>query len=191
MPAPLEVFATGATEVYLAPTGTADPAINVAVPGTYILVGVAGSKDYSEDGVRWRKGTENTDIYTNGQYGVRKVFRNRERLIIAMNVLDATLEAYRDAFNQSVVTTLVGPPAEKTIPLAENATTPTFRTMLLRAPNSPYMDGGVLQLWIPLVYQTGETETIYRKSEPVGLAMEFTAVFDTTNGFGKMHGQTA
>jgi hypothetical protein len=191
MPAPLEVFATGAIDVYLAPPNTADPVINVAVPGAWIKVGVAGASDYGEDGVKARKETENNEVYTLGQYGTRKVFRVREKLFIEFVLMDATLEAYRDAFNQTAVTTLAGPPAEKTIPLLEGIATPTTRALLLRSSNSPYMDGGVLQWWVPIVYQTGNPETVYRKSDPVGLSLQFTAISDATNGFGKIHAQTA
>jgi hypothetical protein len=191
VPTPYEVFATGAVDVYLAPANQADPVINTAPPGAWIKVGVAGSSDYNEDGVKVTKSTENNEIYTLGQYGTRKVFRTREKLMIEFTLHDATLEAYRDAFNQTAVSTIVGPPAEKTIPLLENVTTPTFRALLLRAGNSPYMDGGALQWWIPIVYQTGSPSTAYKKSDPVGLELQFTAVADATNGFGKIHAQTS
>jgi hypothetical protein len=188
---PYEIFATGACDVYLAVTGTADPVVNVAPPGAWIKVGVAGSSDYGEDGVRIRKETENNEIYALGLYGVRKVFRVREKLTISFTLMDATMEALRDAFNQTVVSTIVGPPAEKTIPLLENVATPTFRSLLVRAPLSPYMSGGNIQFWVPLVYQTGATEFLFKKSDPVGIEMEFTAIADATSGFGKAHAQTA
>ena len=192
MPAPLEILATGAIDVYLAVTGTADPVINVAVPAAYVKVGVGGSLDYGEDGLKIRKETENNEFFALGSYGTRKVFRVREKLFIELMLHDATLEAYRDAFNQTAITTLAGPPAEKTIPLLEGTASPTFRTLLIRAAGgSAYMDNGVLQYWVPLVYQTGSPETVYRKSDPVGLALQFTAVADATNGFGKLHSQTA
>lgn len=192
MPAPLEIIATGNIDVYLAPTGTADPVINVAVPGTYVKIGVAGSNDYGEDGLKIRKETENNEFFALGSYGTRKVFRVREKLFIELMLHDGTLEAYRDAFNQTAVTVIAGPPAEKTIPLLEGTATPTFRTLLIRSSSgSAYMDNGALQYWVPLVFQTGSPETVYRKSDPMGLALQFTAVADTTNGFGKIHQQTA
>lgn len=192
MPAPLEVFASGTGVIYLAPTGTADPAINVAPPGAWVQLGLAGASDYSEDGVVITKETDNNEVYASGVLGVRKVFRTRERLKIAVTVLDLTLEALQAAFNQTAITTLAGPPAEKTMPLMEGSATPTFRSLLMRVPSlSPYMDGGVTQIWVPLVYQTGPTELAFKKSDPVGLKMEFTAMADAVNGFGKIHAQTA
>jgi len=191
MPAPLEIFATGAIDLFLAVTGTADPVINAAPPGAWVKVGVAGAQDYGEDGVRITKGTTNNEVFALGSYGVRKVFRDRETLKIALTLMDATLEALRDAFNQTAVTTIAGPPAEKTIPLLESQANPTFRALLARMSNSPYMDGGGFQFWIPLVYQTGTVELVFRKNEPVGIALEFTAIADAVSGFGKIHAQTA
>lgn len=192
MPAPLEVFATGTGIAYLAVTGTADPAVNAAVPGAFVKLGVAGAQDYSEDGIVIQKSTDENKIYTAGQYGVRKVFRTREDLTVKLTVYDLTLEALAAAFNQTAITTVVGPPAIKTIPLLEDAAVPVYRTMLIRVPGlSPYMDGGVLQIWIPLVYQTGATAIALKKADPAGLQMEFTAVADATYGFGKVTAQTA
>ena len=194
MPAPLEIFATGAVDLYLAPIATAEPPVNAAPPVAWVKVGVAGSKDYGEDGVRVTKGTTNNEIFALGSYGVRKVFRERETLKVALTLMDATLEAFRDAFNQTVVTTALigaGPAADKTIPLLEDQANPTFRAALVRMSNSPYMDGGGFQFWIPLVYQTGTIEAVFRKNEPIGLALDFTAIADSVAGFGKIKAQTA
>lgn len=191
MPSPYEIFANGAFDIYLAVPNQADPVINVAVPGAWIKLGVAGSQDYGEDGIKVRKETANKEVFGLGSYGVRKVFRDRERLYIEVPLMDATLEAFRDAFNQTAVTVIAGPPAEKTIPLLENTVTPTTRALLIRGSNSPYMDGGVLQWWIPIVYQTGSPEANIRKSDPIVLDLQFTAIADATNGFGKIHAQTS
>lgn len=192
MPAPLEVFAAGTGIIYLAPTGTAEPAVNVAVPGTYIQLGLAGAQDYSEDGIVIDKQTDENKVYTSGQYGVRKIFRTREDLSVKVTVFDMTLEALSAAFNQTTVATLAGPPAIKRMALLENTATPTFRTMLIRVPTlSPYMDGGVTQVWVPLVYQVGNTAIALKKADPVGIEFEFGAIADATNGFGFITEQTA
>ena len=193
MPAPLEIFASGAVELYLAVTGTAEPLTNAAPAGAWIKVGVAGSQDYAEDGVRITKATTNNEIFALGSYGVRKVFRDRETLKIALKLMDATLEALRDAFNQTVVTTALigaGPAQDKAIPLLESQATPTFRAALIRLSNSPYLDGGGFQFWVPLVYSTGATEIGFKKTEPVGIELELTAIADSVAGFGKIRAQT-
>jgi hypothetical protein len=43
---------------------------------------------------------------------------------------------------------------------------------------SPYGDGWNLQYEVPIAFQTGEPEVIYRKDEPAGLALEWTAIID-------------
>ena len=191
MPAPLEIFASGAFDIYLAPPSTADPVINVAPPVAWVKVGVAGSQDMDEAGIKVRKERSENEVYGLGSYGVRKIFRTREKLIISCTLMDATLEAFRDIMNQTAVSTIVGPPAEKTIPLLENIATPTTRALLIRGNNSPYMDGGATQWWVPIVYNTGPWEAVYKKSDPIGLAAEWTAIADATSGFGKLHAQTA
>lgn len=191
MPAPYEVFASGAFDVYLAPALTAEPVIEAAPPVAWIKVGVAGSYDYGEDGIKIKKGTDENEVYGLGLFGVRKVFRTRERLNVMLPLMDATLEALRDAFNQTAVTVIAGPPARKRMPLMENSSTPTTRALLIKGANSPYMDGGVLQWWIPIVYNTGDTEFALKKADPVVIELDFIAVADATNGFGYVQAQTA
>lgn len=193
MAAPYEVFASGLFDVYLAPAGTADPVINAAVPGAYVLVGVSGKLNYDESGIKISKDTSNKEVKVLGSYATRKVFRESESLKVMFTLVDATAEALRDAFNQTAITTLAGPPAEKTIPFLEGTASPTYRALLLRnSAASPYMDAGVTQVWIPNAYQTGGIEwLIAHKTDPVALALEFTAVDADANRLGKVHFQTA
>jgi hypothetical protein len=191
MPAPFEILVGGIWDIYLAPPATADPVVNVAPPGAWIKVGVSGKESYTEDGITIAKSAENSEIKALGTYATRKVVRVGEGLKVSFVLQDATLEAYRDAMNQTAVTTIAGPPAIKTIPLLENVSIPTTRAMLIRAALTPYMDGGNMQWWIPHVYQTGNPQTVLHKSNPVGLALEFTAIHADSSGFGKITAQTA
>ena len=191
MPAPFEIYANGQMDVYLAPPNQAEPPIGSAPPGAWIKVGVAGSQDYGEEGLKFRKDTENNEVFGLGSFGVRKVFRTREKLYFELIVMDMTLEAVSVALNQNPITVVAGPPAEKTIRLLEGTATPTFRALLVKGALSPYMDGGVLQWWVPIVYQTGSPEWIFKKSDAVGMALQFTAIADATNGFGGVRAQTA
>jgi hypothetical protein len=192
MPAPYEIYANGQMSVYLAAPNTADPAINVNPTGVgFTLLGVSGSQDYGEDGIAVGKATENNPFYALGSLGTRKVFRNRETLTIGLTLVDATIEAISAVLNQNTITTVVGPPAEKKISLLEGVATPTFRAMLIKGSLSPYMDGGTFQWWIPIVYQTGTLEWLFKKADPIGVKAVFTAVADATNGFGLVHAQTS
>lgn len=186
MPAPFEIVA-GLVDAYLAPLATAFPVINVAPAGAWIKLGAGGSKDFTEDGlvVRHEVGVER--IRSAGTTGPRKAFRTQEDLLIELTLMDATAEAISAAFNQLAVTTLAGPPAEKTIQLLEGPSV-TLRSLLLRGVLSPYADSASnLQFDIPIVYQNGPIEFLFSKGKPIGLKLQFVALQDDTNGFGKLH----
>ena len=45
-----------------------------------------------------------------------------------------------------------------------------------------------VQWWLPVTYNEGVPETVYRKEQPVGLHFVFSIMEDPTNGFGRfMH----
>lgn len=190
MSAPYEIVA-GAVDAYLAPVATAFPVINAAPAGTWIKLGAVGSKDYSEDGVKIMAGQTNTRIRTLGATGPRKAFRTAEDLTIELTLLDTTIESYQAAFNQSAITTVAGPPAEKKIQLLQGNAV-ALRAMLVRGVLSPYADSASFLQWdIPLVFQDGDIESVYRKGEAVGLKLRFVALQDDALGFGTLHGPTA
>lgn len=190
MPVPYEIVA-GAVEAWLAPTGTTFPIISAAPSGSWLKLGVAGKLDYSEDGVVIRHEENVNRIRTLGTTGARKAFRNTEDLFIELTLMDATAEALSAALNQQAITTLAGPPAEKTIPLLEGGAV-NLRAMLLRGVLSPYADTvNNFQFDIPLVYQDGPIEMAFKKGDPVGVKLHFVALADDTLGLGKVHIPTA
>ena len=190
MPAPFPIIA-GPVDVYTAPIATAFPVANVAPAAAWVLLGSTGGKSIHEDGVTVRYENDTEDIHTLGATGARKAFRTRERLIIEFTLIDATLESYAQAMNAATVTTLAGPPAEKTVPLRHGSSVST-RALLIRGLLSPYADSTVNLQWeIPLVYSKSEPQTVYKKGDPVGLAFSFFALQDDTNGFGVLRVPTA
>jgi len=183
MAAPFPIIA-GPVDVYTAPIATAFPVANVAPAAAWVLLGSSGGKSIHEDGVTVRYEQDTEDTYTLGATGARKAFRKRERIEIEFVLLDATLESYAQAFNAAAVTTLAGPPAEKTVPLRQGSAVST-RALLIRGLMSPYADSAVNLQWeIPLVYSKSAPVTVYQKSEPVGLKFFFFALQDDTSGFG-------
>lgn len=189
MPAPFEIIA-GAADVWVAAANTADVVLNVAPSGSWTKLGVAGSKDFSEDGVMVTYEQDQEDFYGLGATGPRKAFRTRERLHITFTLHDATLESFQHAFNEVAITTLVGPPAEKTVPLVQGGTVQT-RALLIRSAVSPYVDSAnPTQFWVPLCYQKGPIEVLFTKGKAVGLKLSWFALQDDTNGFGKLHEPT-
>jgi len=183
---PFELVA-GPVDVYLAPTGTAFPVISAAPAGAWIKLGTTGSKDYAEDGVLVRPEQTVEEFFSLGATGPRKAFRTREGLTIEMTLHDATAESYQAAWNQNAITTLVGPPAEKTIQMKQGATV-SLRALLIRGVLSPYSDSANNTQWdIPIVYQNGTPETVYVKGTPIGLKLSFRALEDDALGLGKLH----
>lgn len=189
MAAPFEIIA-GPVDVYVAPLATAFPTISAAPSGSWVKLGASGSKDLDEAGVTVRSEQDTEEVYGLGATGALKAFRVRERLIVEFILHDATLEAYSAAWNSAAITTLAGPPAEKTIPILRGPTV-TSRALLIRGVLSPYVDSANNSQWdIPNVYQKGDPETVYSKGEPVGLAFSFFALQDATAGFGVLHAPT-
>jgi hypothetical protein len=186
MPAPFEIVA-GLVDAYLAPVGTAFPAINAAPAGTWIKLGAGGAKDYEEGGLVVRHEVGIQRIRSLGTTGPRKAFRETEDLFIELTLMDATAEAISAALNQLAITTLAGPPAEKTIQLLEGQTV-TLRALLVRGLLSPYVDSASnLQFDIPLVYQNGPMEMAFMKGKPIAPKLQFVALQDDVLGFGKLH----
>lgn len=191
MTTPYEIVA-GAVDAYLAVVGTAFTAVDAATPaGDWVKLGTAGSKDISEDGVLIRSEQTVQRIRTLGTTGPRKAYRDTEDLVIELTLMDSTIETYQAALNQLAITTVAGPPAEKTIQLLQG-TAVALRALMIRGVLSPYADtANYLQWDIPIVYQEGNPETIYRKGEPVGLKLTFIGLVHDTLGFGKLRIPTA
>lgn len=191
MSAPFEIIA-GPVDLFLAPTGTAEPLINASPAIAWVKLGVVGSKDYDESaGVLVRSEQTIAPVSALGATGDRKAFRDKEKLVIEVTLMDATAESYQAALNQLAISTVTGPPAEKKIQLLQGGTVQT-RALLVRGVLSPYADSvNNTQWFVPLVYQNNPVETVYKKAVPVGLKLQFVALQDDTLGFGTLHMPTA
>jgi len=190
MPAPFEIIA-GAADVWVAAANTADVVLNVGPSGSWTKLGTAGSKDFTEDGVVLHMNQDVNQVFSLGATGPRKAFRNREGFRVTLTLMDVTLEMWQHAWNEAAITTLVGPPAEKTIPLIQGGPVNT-RAVLIRSAVSPYADSAnPTQLWVPVCYQNANVEAAFKKADAMGLALEFVALQDDTNGFGKLHMPTS
>jgi hypothetical protein len=192
MSAPFELLA-GPVDVYLAVTGTGEPAIDAPPPGAWVKLGAAGSKDYDDgQGVIVRPEQTIQTVGGLGATGDRKAFRDKEKLVIEFTLNDATVEAYANALNQAAITTIGAAPARKKIALLQGQAV-AVRSMLIRGPAmSSYADSAnALQWWIPLVFQNGNPESVYMKAKAVGLKLQFVALQDDVNGFGNLSIPTA
>ena len=184
MPAPYEILAAPFT-LYHAPLGTAFPLID-AVPGVdWIKLGTSGDLNYADDGVTVEHSQTTKLFRALGNGGPRKAFIDEENLIIKLMLADVSLEQYLAALNHNTVTTVAagGEAGYKKIGLTRGATL-VHRALLLRGRRSAYGDNGNLGLdWnaqyeVPIAVQTGSPSAVWRRSDPVALALEWTALVD-------------
>jgi hypothetical protein len=175
---PYEVIAAPYS-LYVAPVGSAFPAIDAAPSSPWTLVGTSGSLNYMDDGVTIAIPQEIEKWRSLGDTGPRKVFRVSEDLMIRVVLADLSLEQYRHALNMNAVTTVAagaGTAGYKKLGLSRGSDV-AQRALLVKGP-SPYMADGFMQYECPLAFQTGSPEVVKRKNTPAGLALEWTAIID-------------
>lgn len=173
MPAPFEIIAAPFT-AWLAPVATAFPAINVAVAGAWVKVGTSGDLNYMDSGVKVRHSHTIALWRALGDGGPRKAFRSEEELRISLVLADLTLEQYLLALNHNAVTETG---ISRKLGLSRGLAV-VQKALLIRGAASPYAEGLNLQYEVPIAVQTGEPEPVFRKNEPAGLALEWTALID-------------
>jgi hypothetical protein len=176
---PFEIIAAPFT-LYIAPAGTAFPAIGAAPAGDWVKVGTSGDRSETEEGVTVSHSQELNPIRSAGSTGPVKAFRTEEGLVIGLALLDVTLEQYKLALNSNTIATTaagVGTAGFKALKLYQGTQVATM-ALLLRGEASPYGDAYKSQYECPLAYQSGSPEIVYTKGEPATLALEFTALED-------------
>lgn len=179
MSKPFEIVAAPFT-VYVAPLGTAFPALGVAPAAPWIKLGTSGDRSMSEEGVTVAHGQEINQVRTAGSTGPVKAFRTEESLVISLTLLDISLEQYALAFDGNTVATTaagVGTAGYKALKLYRGVNVDAV-ALLVRGDASAYGDGMQSQYEIPACFQSGSPEPVYTKGEPAGLALEYTALED-------------
>lgn len=176
-------------EIYLADVGTAFPAIDDDPAVGWALVGSSGSLNYFDEGVTIEHGQSFNMWRALGDNAVRKVFRTEESLVISVTVADVTLEQYALALNSNAVTDSSN---SRKVGLSRGIAIAT-NSLLVRGP-SPYIADANMQYEVPICVQTGEPEVVYRRGEPAGLALQWTALVDvdaatTDERFGRLVAQ--
>lgn len=179
MSAPYEIIAAP-FDVWLAPVATAFPLIDATPGGSWTKVGTSGNLNYKRDGVTVSHAKSTVKFRALGDLGARKVFVTELDLMIRFVLADMTLENYAIALNHNIVTTVPagGEAGYKKIGLSHSATI-TQKALLLRGP-SPYDEDLYMQYEVPIVVQDGTPEPVFQLGEPAGLALQFSALVDTT-----------
>lgn len=195
--APFEIIAAPYS-VYVAPVGTAFPAIDLEPPGgSWSLLGKSGDKNYDEEGVTITHEQTIEEFRPVGLAAPRKSFRTEESLVISFNLVDVSAAQYAKVLNDATVTDTasgVGTAGHLSFPLEMG-----FRVkqlaMLIRGHESPDAtaptDDFNVQYEVPIVYQNASPEVQYQKGEPARIACEFRALWSATGGFGTYRSQDA
>ena len=178
--APFEIIAAPFT-AWLAPIGTAFPAIQAEPAATWLKLGKSGDKNISEDGVSVTHPQSLEFFRTLGSTLPRKAVRTEEDVMISFTLLDLTLEMYRKVLNDNGLSEVVaasGIAGVKKLSLARGRIV-TQHALLLRGP-SAYGENWTAQYKIPIVVHVGEPELSFTKGEPAGLLFEFQAIESDT-----------
>lgn len=170
--------------VWLAPTGTAFPAINAAPAVAWVQLGKRGNRNYDEEGVSVQH-TQDVEVWHSaGQAAPEKAFRNEEGLVVSLTIMDLRPVMYAQAL-QMVYSQVVGPPAYDQVDFLRGVTV-THMALLARGPSA--LDSSKnAQLQVPACFQSGEPEVQWAKGQPAGLELEFTAMMDEAGtNFGQL-----
>ncbi len=194
---PYEVIAAPFT-LYVADVGTAFPLLLAAPGGSWTKVGTSGELNYDDaTGVIVEHSQSITMWRSLGDSGSRKVFRTEEDLKVRLKLMDITLEQYAFAMNHNSVSTVAagsGTAGYKKIGLSRGFTVAT-KALLIRGDVSPYGAAYVSQYEIPIAAQTGNPTVVFKKGEPAGLDLEWTALVDSSAAaaerFGRLVTQNA
>jgi hypothetical protein len=180
---PYEVIAGPAT-LYIADYGTTFPLVDAtpATPG-WAKIGTSGDLNYDEEGITIEHAQETSPWRALGDAGTRKMFRMSEDFRLRVILVDMTLEQYRYALEHNTVGDTAagaGTAGFRKLGLSRNLDM-TARALLVRMTGlSSYGSVWNAQYEIPRAQQTGNPSPVIRKGQPMGLALEWTALVDTT-----------
>lgn len=165
--------------LWLAPVGTAFPAVTADPSSPWVKVGTSGDRSQNEEGVTVTHSQTLNKVRTGGSTGAVKVFRPEEDLMFRLTLLDVSLEQYKLALNSNTLTTVAagsGTIGTKTVGLSRGKAVTTY-ALLVRGV-SPYGDAFNMQYQVPRCYQAASPAIVYRKGQPAGIELTFEALED-------------
>lgn len=178
MAAPHEIVAAPLT-VYLAPVGTAFPAIDdeEAAFVTWEKLGQQGSKNVGEDGVNVEHGETTEDFTPAGSTMPIKRFRTAESFLISLELVDISPETYAKVMNNATVTQTpqgVGVAGESEFSLFRGDQVEAF-AVLARGPSS-VAEGGYFHYEFSRAFVSVNGTVTWNKGTPARLPIEIMAV---------------
>lgn len=194
---PFEVVAAPLT-VWLAPVGTAFPAVDTEPDASWFKLGTNGDVNYDEEGVTVSHEQTIEKWRGVGSTGPVKAWRTEEELMVGFTLVDISAAQYAKVLNDATVTdtaAATGVPGTSEFGLSQGQDVKTFA--LLARGKSPAGDDFAAQYQVKRCHQAENPEPVYNKgSEPAGLAIQFGALedpdaADERERFGKLVIQTA
>lgn len=190
--APYEIV-IGPAEVYVAPVGTAFPAINATPGAGWTLVGLAGSSNYSEDGVIVRSPRSSALVRPLGSTAPVKGAITETGFEVEFTVMDLSPAMMQLAFGAdttdvTVVAQASGIAGNQYGDIPTNPV-PKHKALLVRCAQSSFGDGFNTQFEVYSAFQTGSGEGKFSKSDPLMQTHIWTAI-KTASGFVRLRQQT-
>ena len=142
MSVPTDIL-VGVGTMYIAPAGTAKPALNAAPSGSWVALGE------TKDGVKVKKSQKIATFSSDQRTGNMKAVRTEEGVTIETKLIESTLENLADVINNTVTTTAAGSGTVgyKSLKLHSGATVTEYALLFRGA--SPYGAGFVGQFYVP------------------------------------------
>lgn len=176
----------GPVSLYWAPLATAFPAVDTAPGGSWTLIGSSGADNYIEDdGVAVETNAEYDEVFGLGRAAPIKALRTKEELIVKVSIMDLTASQVRLALGQNAVTQTasgVGIPGTDEIELARGLSVNEIAVLIRGTGISPSLAAGNVQFELPRAYEAGSRPLKFVKNEPVGIELEFHALWDDVSG---------
>lgn len=166
--APFDLL-VGVGTLWIAPMGTARPALTATPSGSWRALGE------TDDGVKVTK-TQNIEAFTSDQRtGKVKAKRTEEGVTVEANLQSLTLENLADVINGTVTDTAPGSGTigTRSTPLHAGSTVAEY-AFLFRG-DSPY-GAYPAQYWLPRGYFDDDTETEYKKGDKSLIPVKFEAL---------------
>jgi hypothetical protein len=179
MAAPFEIL-VGPLTIWTGPVGETFTDVDTTPAGNWVKVGTSGDRNYNEDGVSVNNPQTVELIRMLGGTGPVKASRSEEDLIITVTLHDWTATQFALAMNgNTAVNTPAasGTPGYDTLGLYKGVEVTQY-ALLVRG-KSPEDDvNWNMQFEVPVCVVTGSPNPIFKKGDPAGVELAFTAIED-------------
>lgn len=190
--APFEIIAAP-FQVYVAPVATSFPDVSQPPSGSWFLLGTSGDKNITEDGVTVAHEQTIETFRPVGLTAERKAFRTEETLTITLAIADISVAQYAKVMNDAAITNVAAASLVGGQSYFANlrGLSVALHALLIRGTESAGGNNFNTQYQVPIVYQSGNPSPVFKKGEPALLELEYKALWDSTQGFGRYISQTA